>query len=153
MDNTTHALFGTTKSEFGGNHQAFLDKLHPDDKARMEKYIEDALKGVLNYSNEFRVLVNPGEVRHIRTVASIAYDAQGVAEHITGVNWDITEYNRILAELQTFNEVMVDREGRIIELKEEINHLASALGKAFPYPPVWDNLEINLSEEDKDAAQ
>jgi len=41
------------------------------------------------------------------------------------------------AELEMFNKAMVDREMRIIEMKEEVNQLCSALGQEIAYPPVW----------------
>lgn len=40
-------------------------------------------------------------------------------------------------ELETFNRAMVDREMKVIELKEGINRLHEQLGKEPPYPAVW----------------
>ena len=40
-------------------------------------------------------------------------------------------------ELEVFNKAMVDREMRVIELKEKINGLCEELGKEPMYPPVW----------------
>lgn len=44
-----------------------------------------------------------------------------------------------IAELEEFNKIMVDREMRIIELKNEVNELALKLGSKGPYPEVWDD--------------
>jgi PAS domain S-box-containing protein len=41
------------------------------------------------------------------------------------------------AELGEFNQAMVGREQRIIELKEEVNALCRELERAPSYPPVW----------------
>jgi GAF domain-containing protein len=41
-------------------------------------------------------------------------------------------------ELEEFNRVMIGRESRVIELKEEINALCARLGIPPTYPPVWD---------------
>jgi PAS domain S-box-containing protein len=41
-------------------------------------------------------------------------------------------------ELKNFNNIMVDREMRIIELKEEVNKLAEDVGKDVPYPAAWE---------------
>ncbi len=41
-------------------------------------------------------------------------------------------------ELATFNEAMVDREMRIIELKEEVNRLSVEMGGHAPYSAVWE---------------
>lgn len=41
-------------------------------------------------------------------------------------------------QLKDFNQAMIGRELRVIELKKEINNLCTALGKAEKYPAVWD---------------
>ncbi len=40
-------------------------------------------------------------------------------------------------ELEMFNETMLNREMRVIELKEEVNKLAEKLKEKPPYPPIW----------------
>ena len=47
------------------------------------------------------------------------------------------ELRKQTEELEFFNKAMVDREMRIIELKEEINGLCETLGKEPEYPPIW----------------
>ena len=51
----------------------------------------------------------------------------------------LKEYNE---ELEVFNKAMVDRELKIIEMKEEVNNMCLELGKEIKYPPVW-NHNIN----------
>lgn len=40
-------------------------------------------------------------------------------------------------ELEKFNRAMIDREKRMIEIKEEVNQLCQELGRKPKYPPVW----------------
>ena len=42
-------------------------------------------------------------------------------------------------ELEAFNRAMVDREMRIIEMKEKMNRLCEELGREPEYPPVWND--------------
>jgi len=42
-----------------------------------------------------------------------------------------------LRELEEMNAAMINREMRVIELKEEVNQLAKELGREQPYPAVW----------------
>lgn len=49
------------------------------------------------------------------------------------------ELREKVKELEDFNKVMVDREMRVIELKEEVNSLAEEQGKEKPYPEVWED--------------
>ena len=41
-------------------------------------------------------------------------------------------------ELEEMNAAMINREMRVIELKEEVNQLSLELGRDAPYPVVWD---------------
>ncbi|MFH1970058.1 MAG: PAS domain S-box protein [Verrucomicrobiota bacterium] len=57
---------------------------------------------------------------------------------------DITEHKQVEKELQErttaleeFNQAMVGREQRIIEIKEEVNALCQELGREPKYPPIW----------------
>ena len=52
----------------------------------------------------------------------------------TGVHVKLRQKVR---QLEDFNKVMIDREMRLIELKQEVNALAQELGRKFPYPEVW----------------
>lgn len=40
-------------------------------------------------------------------------------------------------ELERFNTVLVDREERLIQLKEEVNGFCQKIGESERYPPVW----------------
>ena len=59
-----------------------------------------------------------------------------VLAHLT-----VARQNKLLKEkyeeLRLFNQAMVKRESRIIELKEEVNQLAEELRREAPYPTVW----------------
>lgn len=143
-DETVYAMFGITVEDFAGNHAAFLQYLHPEDIDRVDVQIRSALEGDASYANEFRIVTSDGRIRYLRAVASISYDAHRRPERMIGVNWDITDRKRAELELQLFNEVMVGREARIIELKEEVNRLSAELGREIPYPPVWENEDVDL---------
>lgn len=76
-----------------------------------------------------------------RTAAlDLAFDGKRAAVFVTRDVTDrqlLKELEAKTRELEAFNEAMVGRESRIIELKEEVNGLARELGRTPPYPPVW----------------
>ena len=48
-----------------------------------------------------------------------------------------TKLSSDIKKLELFNETMINRETKIIELKEEINQLCADLSRESAYPPVW----------------
>lgn len=47
------------------------------------------------------------------------------------------ELQQKIKELESFNQIMLDREMRIIELKQEVNELSVESGKEVIYPEIW----------------
>ncbi len=76
-----------------------------------------------------------------------------LAEYQTGLETIINERTEELeqraGELEEFNKVMIGRETRVIELKEEINTLCIKLGQPPIYPPVWDESSETLIDKGK----
>lgn len=71
-------------------------------------------------------------------------DSDGEARGILCMVQDITArkqaeetLKRKTEELEIFNKAMIGREGRVIEMKEEVNRLCGELGRPPAYPPVW----------------
>jgi diguanylate cyclase (GGDEF)-like protein/PAS domain S-box-containing protein len=71
-------------------YETWCDTLHPEDKARAEAELADAISTKSqSYRSQFRLLLHDGSVRHIRTIGSGYVDAEGRSK-IVGVNWDVT---------------------------------------------------------------
>jgi PAS domain S-box-containing protein len=126
-------------------------------------------KSEAEYNNLWRI-VRTGEIwrgdlfnRHkdgtliwLHTSFSPIKGENGALTHFVAVSEDITERRKIEAELKNymkelemFNKSMVDREIRIIELKEEVNSLLEKAGKETKYPPIWkknNNKELKQDE-------
>ncbi len=145
-DETLCRLFGVPADDYPRSHAAFLQHVHPDDVQRVAQTVRATLRGEKYYMDEFRIVWPNGTIRYIRGEALVTYNAHNEAVRMIGVNMDITERKQAELELQLFNEIMVGREQRIIELKEEINRLAAELGREPPYPPIWETDETYLDE-------
>lgn len=52
-------------------------------------------------------------------------------------SWTLKELKGSLEKLEEFNEVLVKREMRIVEMKEEVNRLCRELGRPDMYPEIW----------------
>lgn len=99
-DDRTLQLYGVKKEEFKGDCKAWLEGVHPEDRARCWLEMEKVLRGETGYSTEFRVLRPDGTIRHLRAEAGVFRDADGKPERLVGVNFDVTDRRLAKAALE-----------------------------------------------------
>jgi PAS domain S-box-containing protein len=107
-----------------------------------EKYIGDD-KRIIQTAKMEEVeeeYIKDGQKVIVQTIKAPVKDDQGVVIGIFGIFWDITErkkaeeeQKRLMQDLAETNKIMVGREMRMVELKEEINKLSEELGRPAPY--------------------
>ncbi len=90
-DKWMYALYGVSPESFSGAYQAWQQGLHPDDRSRGDREINEALSGEHKFDTEFRVVWPTGQVRHLKASALVLRNAEGEALRMIGVNYDITE--------------------------------------------------------------
>ncbi len=137
-------LFGYQEGELESTYKNFIKAIHPDDRGSIQSAVNACLEGREEFEVEHRVVWPDGTVRWLLERGDVVRDDAGEPLHMLGVVQDITQRKLAQDELQhkseelaDFNETMVDRESRMIELKEEINELNKLLGREVPYPQVW----------------
>lgn len=89
-DDYMYPLFGRTKAEFDGTMESFVQIIHPDDRANMERETRLAIEGRTGIDIDFRIVDVNGTVRHMGSRGRVFYDADGQAVRMSGVNMDIT---------------------------------------------------------------
>jgi PAS domain S-box-containing protein len=79
-------------------HEAWVNRIHPEDREATVKHFFDAIAGGdEDYSAEYRIVrPNDGQTKWIRVVAKIERDSDGRALRLIGAHIDITD--RMLAE-------------------------------------------------------
>lgn len=113
-DKVMSQLYGIHEKEFGETYEAWMGSIHPDDLARTESEIQAALRGEREYASEFRVIWTDGSVHFLKGVSHTTFDGQGKPLRMIGVNYDLTEHQRIEAALKVLNETLEYR------VKEEV---------------------------------
>ena len=68
-----------------------LQRIHPDDRARWQHAIDQAIGEKSGYEVEFRILLPGGTVKHLFTVGHPVLDASGDLVQFVGSTTDITE--------------------------------------------------------------
>ena len=99
-DDSMFALYHIHRKDFIGTEEAWRASLHPDDLARGDQEVADAIAGKKPFETEFRVVWPNGEIRHIKAVAKVFRDDQGTPLRMLGINMDVTDRNKAEMELR-----------------------------------------------------
>ncbi|NPV74901.1 MAG: PAS domain-containing protein [Anaerolineae bacterium] len=92
-----YQMLGYEAQEFPGYHQTFLNLVHPDDRQRVERIMQEYLSGKrLHYIAEFRMRAKSGEYRWILSRGKIVQrDPDGKPLRWLGTHADVTERRQI----------------------------------------------------------
>jgi PAS domain-containing protein len=149
-DTKMESLFGLEEGSFKQSFEAFKECLHPDDIILVEKAIQDALDSIAPYDTIYRVVWENKEIKFIRAKALISKNEEQEPITMIGVCFDVTEIKEAEDELkkhretledlvkertkkleennnelERFNDLFIDREFRIKELRNKLNSLDS----------------------------
>ncbi|MFL5051294.1 MAG: ATP-binding protein [Xanthobacteraceae bacterium] len=114
------ALYGL--SEFDGRYESWLKCIYREDLPRVTDVMDNAFAAnAREVQVEFRILApSDGTVKWMEARNVIVYDAERRPVRVVGVNVDITERKRALAQLRAFTETLEDRvKERTRELEAE----------------------------------
>jgi len=145
-DGTTYYVSPSYKKFFGksmdidsaGQHR-WLEMLHPDD---IEKFSNEFLAAIPSGSfiGEVRICKDDGEIRTMRVHSKLIFDDQGEPFRYDSYVSDITQMKHTqkkadehLKELEQWHRVTLNREGRVQELKTEVNKLLTKHGEQPKY--------------------
>ncbi|MGE5894838.1 MAG: transporter substrate-binding domain-containing protein [bacterium] len=135
-----YRIFGLKPQEFGATYEAFLEAVHPDDRAAVDAAYSSSLReGRDTYEIEHRVVKKSnGEVRIVHEKCGHIRDGSGRIIRSVGMVHDITERKRAkerIAHLASFPEmnpnpiVETDPEGRT-------TYINPAMREQFPDLPM-----------------
>ena len=153
-------VLGYSPEEYLKHYEGFYTD-NPINKIANES-TERSIRGERQPTYEVEVNHMDGSKRCLEVNETPIFNKEGEVTAVEGIAHDITEklkaevelekhrehleelveertmdLNKKTEELTAFNVTMIDREMRIIELKEEVNRLATMMGNELPYPKVW----------------
>ena len=106
------SLFGLPVDAFEANYSAFLDRVHPDDRAMVEEAVRRAVEEGADYSLDHRILRPDGEVRFVHEYGEVERDPAGVPLRMRGIVQDVTR-SRAVERSATRNRDMLSGMFRI----------------------------------------
>lgn len=98
-----YRIFGYEPGEIRAKYEHFVNALHPNDKDRVLKAVEDALAGVKPYHEEFRIISKDGRTCHIEAHGNVVWDENGNPVDMVGTVLDITTRKNAEEELLQAN--------------------------------------------------
>lgn len=105
-----YRIFGLAPQEFGATYEAFLDTVHPEDRAMVERSVDEALQYNMPYSIEHRIVLPDGYIRIVHEQAEVMRDDTGQAIRMAGTVQDITERKKAEEDRR--------------QLREELTHVS-----------------------------
>jgi diguanylate cyclase (GGDEF)-like protein/PAS domain S-box-containing protein len=98
-DARMHQLFGDTSGGRAAPIALWAQRVHPDDLPGLQEAMTQATLGDRLLDRDYRVVLDDGEIRHLRGTARAMRDVDGKPTRLIGANWDITELRELAADL------------------------------------------------------
>ena len=86
-----YQLFGIDPSAFGASYEAFLERVHPEDRDAINEAVKQTLETGAPYDIDHRIVRPDGEIRFVHESAEVLRDDNGKPLRMTGTVQDITE--------------------------------------------------------------
>ena len=91
------AIYGITREEFDPLYRPSPERVHPDDRARMDAEVRRAVETCEPIDTEYRIVRPDGRVRRVHGRAEVIVGADGRPVRLAGTAQDVTEA-RVTAE-------------------------------------------------------
>ncbi|MDP3370754.1 MAG: ATP-binding protein [Brevundimonas sp.] len=105
-------LFGLPIDTFVASYSAFLERVHPEDRARVEEAVRMAVEEGADYALDHRILRPDGDIRFVREYGEVERDREGVPLRMRGIVQDVTR-SRAVEQSATRNRDMLSGMFRI----------------------------------------
>ncbi len=135
------AVTGYEPEEFAADPYLWIKMVVPEDREMVNEHVRQILSGENTPPVEHRITRKDGTVRWISDTAILNRDAAGKLISYDGLIKDITErkhkeaiLRKQLEELRRWQDSTLGREGRILELKGQVNELLEQMGQSPRYP-------------------
>ncbi|HEX6148463.1 PAS domain-containing protein [Nocardioides sp.] len=144
-----YRIYGIDPETFGGDWDAFLECVHPEDRDHVRAALDATFEGDDTFTWQARIVRPDGEERWCRCLGQVERDATGTPIRLTGVDQDIT------AQVHADNEIAeyTRRLGLLRQVAEAANQstsLVETLARAaetLTGTPGWDPIAVFVRDE------
>lgn len=90
----SYRILGVDPQTFPPTYDAYLSRIHPDDRALFERTFADGAASHESYTCEYRMVMDDGSIKWIHDIGRNHYDADGRHIRTVGTMQDITQRKR-----------------------------------------------------------
>ena len=126
---TMYGIFGLDPRGSPATYSSYLEHVHPDDRAYVEREIGAALEGRPRFQFQHRVIRPSGEERIVRCIGDLIRDGDGQPLLMRGTSQDITDHVQLEDRFQALLEsapdamVIVNEQGAIVLVNAETERM------------------------------
>ena len=101
-----YRIYGFDPAKEPARRSAVLERLHPDDRARVDGEFKEAIHKKTDFENDFRIILPDGTEKHLHAVVHPIVDQGGEVVEFVGTSMDVTEQYQNRAALEkAFEEI------------------------------------------------
>ncbi|HYF00503.1 MAG TPA: PAS domain S-box protein, partial [Planctomycetota bacterium] len=104
-----YRIYGLEPATFRPTFSAFLERVHPEDRSRVEASVRDVIRVRGSLNHEERIVRPDGEIRVLRSRSRVVVDADGQPVRMLGTCLDVTEQKRQEEQVRHFLEEKAKR--------------------------------------------
>jgi PAS domain S-box-containing protein len=127
-----YRIWGFDPAQGVPNRKAVLQRVHPDDRDRLNAEVERALSEKKRYSTAYRIVLPDGTVKHLESIGQPVFSTHGELVEVVATQIDVTERKRAeealreseakirrLVDSNIIGIFIWDFDGRILEANDE----------------------------------
>lgn len=97
-----YRVYGLDSDTFDATYEAFLDRVHPDDRTKVRNTIQAAYEDHRPFSFEHRIIRPDGVIRTLQARGRVVLNDAGEPVRMIGTGQDVTERRQAQEELERF---------------------------------------------------
>jgi PAS domain S-box-containing protein len=144
--------------------ESVLERIHPEDRARVLESVQKAVREKTDYTVEFRIVLPGGTIRHIHGLGHPVFSSSGELVEIVGTQLDVTDRKRTEEELRRSEAYLAEAQklthtGSWVwdAAKRCALHISEEWYRIYGFDPVgmlaWEQLLERIHPDDRDKWQ